>query len=57
MASVLKMQVLERDDVKIGFKHPHPRDKVGMASVVDKMRKRRLRWLGHVKRKSAAASE
>ncbi|WMV56140.1 hypothetical protein MTR67_049525 [Solanum verrucosum] len=31
------------------------REKVGVASVVDKMREARLRWFGHVKRRSADA--
>ncbi|KAH0760290.1 hypothetical protein KY290_023783 [Solanum tuberosum] len=31
------------------------REKVGVASVVDKLRKARLRWFGHVKRRSADA--
>jgi len=31
------------------------REKVGVASVVDKLREARLRWFGHVKRRSADA--
>ncbi|KAG5630824.1 hypothetical protein H5410_002541 [Solanum commersonii] len=30
------------------------REKVGVASVVDKLREARLRWFGHVKRRSCA---
>lgn len=30
------------------------RDKVGLTSVVDKMREARLRWFGHMKRRCVA---
>lgn len=31
-------------------------EKVGVASMVDKMRKTKLRWLGHVKKRCAEAA-
>lgn len=35
------------------IKNEDIRDKVGVASVVDKMREAKLRWFGYVKRRSA----
>ncbi|KAG5614149.1 hypothetical protein H5410_013973 [Solanum commersonii] len=45
---VSEMRILRRDKIR----NEDIWDKVGVASVVDKMREPRLRWFGHVKRRN-----
>ncbi|KAF3657898.1 Actin-related protein 2/3 complex subunit 5A [Capsicum annuum] len=56
--SLLTLRVCRKQPLylyEVGVRNEIIREKVGVASVEDKMRERRLRWFGHVTRRGANA--